>query len=456
MIPARREAARTRRRYATRLGVILLAGLLLRMVVAVWIPAQPVSDFLGYFKRAQSLAHFGRDEIRPGAPDASHPPAYPLLLSTALAAAPPSAGLLAAKAVNAGLALLAAALGATLARRLFGGAAGLWTAALLSFFPRSVLMSDLVASENLFTPMLLLFLILATRRWTSLPSLGLAAAAGISIGLLTLTRSVAYFLPLVWLAGVLTGRRPSRRVAAELAILLVALHAVLLPWALHNARAIGRFTFLSTVGGVGLFIGNNPRATGEWYEWAEDLERLHPGVGARGALAVDDAARQEALGWIRANPERAAALYLRKLRIILTDDGFVAGFAIFGRGISPPHPPADVLPGPHPLKSHPRAVRLALRAAGLLLALAALGGLLVLLRRARAGSIGDRALAVGFAAAALYVPLVSAAIAVNGRYRWPSEDVVMPLAGMWLARTGRRPAATRPTKPGPPPGPASR
>ncbi|HTO85977.1 MAG TPA: hypothetical protein VMR54_00420 [Thermoanaerobaculia bacterium] len=420
--------------YGIRLAWILLAGFLLRLAIDVWIPTQPVSDFLGYFRRAESLARSGRDEIRPGIPEASHPPAYPIVLAAALRAAPPEKALLAAKAANSALALLAAAFGAILARGLWGQAAGLWTAALLSFFPRSLLMSDLIASENLFTPLLLLFLLLAVRRWISVPSLGPAAAAGATIGLLTLTRSVAYLLPLVWLAGALAGRERSRRIAVELLVLLAVEHAVLLPWGIHNARAIGRFTFLSTVGGVGLFIGNNPRATGDWYEWAEDLERLRPGVGARGALAVDDAAREEAWRWIRANPGRAAALYLRKLRIISTDDGFAAGLAIFAEQISPPSPPADVLPGAHPLKSHQRSVRLGLRVAGLLLALAALAGFLVLVGRARAGSIPDRALAAGFAAAALYVPIVSAAIAVNGRYRWPSEDVILPLAGMWLAR----------------------
>ncbi len=289
-------------------------------------------------------------------------------------------------------------------------------------------MTDLIASENLFAPLLLLFLLLAARRWTGAPSFRLAALAGASVGLLTLTRSVAYLLPLVWLAGLLGGAPQRRRVVAELALLLAVEHAILLPYAIHNRQSIGRFTFFSTVGGEGLFVGNNPRATGDWYPWIDDLERLHPGVSARGALAIDDAARQEATRWIRANPGRAAALYVRKLRLILTDDSFVAGFTVLGE---------RVLPGSHPLKAHPRAVRLGLRAAGLLLALAGLGGFVILVRRAREGSAVDRALAAGFAAAALYVPVVSAVIAVNGRYRWPSEDVIMPLAGMWLARRGQ-------------------
>ncbi len=70
----------------------------------------------------------------------------------------------------------------------------------------------------------------------------------------------------------------------------------------------------------------------------------------------------------------------------------------------------------------------------MLLALCALGGFVLLVRRARKGSIVDRTLAAGFVAAALYVPIVSAAIAVNGRYRWPVEDAITPLAGLFLSK----------------------
>ena len=332
------DPAADTRRYRARLWVILSAGLLLRLAIADWIPTQPVSDFLDYFHRAVSLARSGDDVLRPGLPDASHPPAYPIALSIAIHLAP-ERSLLAAKAANAVLAMFAAWLGAILARGQWGDGAGLWTAALFSFFPRSLLMSDLMASENLYAPLLLLFLLLSARRWTAEPSLPLAAAACLVIGLLTLTRSVAYFLPVVWLAGVAAGRGGPRRIAAEFFLLLAVEHAALLPWAIHNARTLGRFTYLSTVGGVGLYIGNNPNATGEWYEWAGDLERRRPGVGARGAIAVDDAAREEAFAWIRANPGRAAALYFRKLLLILTDDGFAAGFTIFGERKSPPDPP---------------------------------------------------------------------------------------------------------------------
>ena len=40
--------------------------------------------------------------------------------------------------------------------------------------------------------------------------------------------------------------------------MLVVGHAVLLPWALRNAGTLGRFTPFNLVGGVGVFMANNP------------------------------------------------------------------------------------------------------------------------------------------------------------------------------------------------------
>jgi 4-amino-4-deoxy-L-arabinose transferase-like glycosyltransferase len=76
----------------------------------------------------------GRFEAKPGFPTPGRSPAYPVLLSFAFRAVPDSE-LAAAKAVNVALFAAAALAGAALARRLWGEAAGLWTAALLAFLP---------------------------------------------------------------------------------------------------------------------------------------------------------------------------------------------------------------------------------------------------------------------------------------------------------------------------------
>jgi len=438
-------------RYAFALGAILAGGLLVRILAIAWVPTQPVSDFYGFFRVAQNLAGAGRYEAKPGVPDNGRSPAYPILLSLAFRAAP-ERELTAGKALNVAFFLAGALAGAALARRLWGDAAGLWTAALVAFLPRPILMADLLASENLAAALLFAFLAASAASWRR-PSLPVAAGVGALAGLLCLTRAILWAIPLVWLAGAIVSRTPGRKLAAQLLVILAVEHAVLLPWALRNARVIGRATPFHSVGGVGLFIANNAHATGEWYRWGDDLERLRPGVIARGPVAVDDAARREALRWIGENPGAAARGWARRLKTILADDAFPGTFAIFAEAIPAPSEPKPVLPGPHPLKDHESGVRLVLRAASVLLALAAAGGFVLLLRGSRTPF--ERALLAGFLLAAVYLPLAAAASAANGRSRWMSEDAVTPVAGMFLAAVGRRgvspPGGVRAPSPGTPP-----
>jgi hypothetical protein len=299
-------------------------------------------------------------------------------------------------------------------------------------------MGNLLAAENLIAPLLLTYLLQCARSWIGEFSVSRAAVLGVLAGLLCLTRAVFYFVPLVWLAGALAGKLPGRRIVRELLVIVAVAHVVLLPWAIRNARTLGRFTPFNLVGGVGVFIANNSNATGQWYAWPPDLERLHAGVHARGEVAIDDAARAEAWRWIREHPGAAFRGYLRRLGIILKDDAFAAEFAIFAKGIPHRGGPVDALTEPHPLDGRRILLHRVLRFSGFLLAVLGLGGLMLPLRNASAGSLRDRALAAGFVAAALYVPLVSAAMAVNGRYRWAAEDVIAPLAGLALALLGPR------------------
>lgn len=412
---------------------MIVFGLLVRLAVVVAVPTQPVSDFWEYFLRAESLIEAGSYDPFPETPDANHPPAYPLLLGLGMLLAPGLDRLIAAKLVNCGLGALTIGIGARLTRDLWGERAGLIAALWFAFYPRYLLMPCLLASENLFAPLLVLFLAIAARAWRAPKALSAAATAGTVVGLLALTRTVAYALGLVWLAGSLANGRRWRTVLAEIVLLLAVQHAVMLPWAIRNEREIDRFTFLSTTGGIGLFIGNNSNATGDWYDWRADLERARPGTLSKSPVELDEAAREIALDWMRRHPWQAARLYLQKLRIMLVQDTLVADWTIYQERVSPPEPGVPVLPGPHPLKRHRMLVLSTLRISAALLLLFALGGGLVLLRKAlRSRSRLDWAVPLTFFAAAAYIPLLSALIAVNGRYRWPVEDLLVPLASLFL------------------------
>ncbi|HEY6931004.1 MAG TPA: hypothetical protein VJA66_15125 [Thermoanaerobaculia bacterium] len=429
-------------RFWRRVIVIAGLGLLLRLFLVLTVPTQPVSDFAEYLRRAQNIAHLGRFQLEVEKQDASHPPLYPLWLAAFISVG--SNELTAVKLGNCFLGVGTILVGAGVARRLWGVRAGIVVAILFSFLPRLLLMPLLIASENLFSPLLLLFMGAAARRWRldaaaptdrrGTAAVLLAAEIGLLIGLLALTRTVAYFLALVWLAGVVLARVGVKTILVELFVILAVQHLVMLPWAIRNERAVGRFTFLNTVGGVGLYSGNNPRASGEWRPWASSLERARPGILAQGSAEIDDAARQEALRWIRENPARATRLYFRRLWLIAKQDTAPAWWAIYAKNITPPYPSGDVLPVHHPLQDHRAAVFWTLRLADYILIVCTLGGFWILFRRAiRSRSRFDTALAVGYLAAIAYIPILSAPIAVNGRYRWPCEDLSVPIAAMFLA-----------------------
>ena len=415
-----------------RVALIAGLGLLLRLFLVAVVPTLPVSDFSEYLRRAENLARWGRFQLESEKQDAAHPPAYPLWLAAFIRVSP-AAELTAIMFGNCGLAVLMILIGAGLTRELWGYRAGIAASLIFSFYPRLLLMPLIVASENLFAPLLLLFVWTLTRRWRGGPAMRLAALTGLWIGLLALTRTVGYFFALVWLAGMLFARVRWRAIVVELLVILAVQHLVMLPWAIRNQHAIGRFTFLNSVGGVGLYAGNNPRASGDWRPWAKHLERARPGILSQGSAQIDDAARQEAMRWIRGHPGRATRLFFKRLWLIFKQDTAAAWWAIYAKGIAPPYPGRDVLAEHHPLEDHRTAVFATLRIADGLLLLCALGGLLLLFRRARRmGSGFDRALAVGFLAVVAYIPLLSAPIAVNGRYRWPSEDLSVPLAAFFL------------------------
>ena len=398
-----------------------LVGLALRLAFVAGLPTEPFSDFAAYFENAKQLARAGNMHGLP----AMHPPGYPLVLVPFLAMTPSAAWLVVAKVVKCLLGAWTVFLGARLARRLWGGRVAILAAWFLALYPRLLVQPSLIASENLFTPLLFVFVALLADAFREENAVPRAAASGAAVGALALTRALTYYIPLVWVAASLAGGRKPRRVARDLLVLLVVQHAILLPWALRNREDLGRFTFLTTSSGMALFNGNNDNATGGWYPWMADLVRLRPEVAGQPATVVDEVARQEAIRWIRAHPRRAFGLYFRKLWMIVEQDALAPQWATAA-------PPGRADSGGSLLLRHRGVVVVAVRiAAAVFGVLGLVGGLLLL--RGLTGSPAERAATIGFLGTMAFIPAVSAWIAVNGRYRWPVEDLLLILAAWTLA-----------------------
>lgn len=423
------------------MGLTLIAslGFFLRLAVVLGVPTQPIDDFWSYFLRSQALAERGEYGVVPGKPDASYPPGYPLLLSLAQTASDP---LLAARLLNVLLGTAAVVLTGLLTRRLWGEAAGWMAAALAALYPRAVAMSGILASENLFSPFLLLSVLLLAGSWDRPRDLRGAAWAGVALGLLTLTRPIGYLFWALWPASSWIAGKRWRAILAETLLVLAVQHAVLLPWAVRNQATLGRFTFLSSVGGVDLFIGNNPQATGVWMYWVPALKEIHPGLDGRPAFEVDDLARDAALAWMRENPTKAASLYLVKLRhILFEDESYALHYLVTGIGDAFPDQGRAVVAGPHFLKTHERAAATVLngfhRATFWLGLAGCLGLALAALRKKSRRYAAQAFLLLGGAA---YFVLLAAVFLASTRFRWPAMDLLLPataLAMTWIARRRR-------------------
>lgn len=215
-----------------------------------------------------------------------------------------------------GARLVQAVLGALLAPLTFWAASGLFprhagvavlSAWIVACYPMLVLYPLGLATENLFFPLLLAstcLLLQAQRR----PGTAHFALCGLVLGLTALTRSVILpfaGLSLLWVWFVLREKRGALVMAA-------AMLALLVPWAARNTMLHGRLTGIESSLGYNLYLGYHPQGDGS-FAFGPSLDLLK---------ILDDAERdrigiQQALEFIRAQPERVLPLALNRLGFFL-------------------------------------------------------------------------------------------------------------------------------------------
>lgn len=277
-------------------------------------------------------------------------------------------------------------------------------AALTAIHPYFVVMSALLLSEALFTPLLLAFLWAMATIWNTersrpilVPALGAGALAGAAV----LTRpSCLLFFPAAfaaWLVHRMIARKSLRPALAATVAASAAFGAVMAPWWVRNERVYGEFVPTALWMGASLYDGLNPSATG-----ASDMRFLEADdVWPLDERDQDDLLKRRAFTFVRENPGGALSLAAVKL----------------GRYWSP-WPNAEGV----------RSIGLTV-AAGLvmipLLGVTAMG--LWTLR-------GDARAWVLLAGPILYFALIHTVFASSMRYRTPGEVPAMGLAAVGLLR----------------------
>lgn len=271
-----------------------------------WAPEFP--DERQYWAMAVSL-HAGvglEDEL---GFRATRMPLYPALLSLV---AGTDRGIVLAAVSQWLVGALAALLTAGAATALFDRRVGVLAGTLVALDPFLVFFSSLLLTETLFLSVVAaIWWILAPilrggpSAWTRWAFVGLLAALAVfvresSLGLVALT-----------LAFVVVVRRLDRRVLAGVVIAGAIVILTLIPWAARNRSVIGQWCWLTTRGGISLYDGVHPGATG-----ASDLGNIKqmPAVAGLSEVQWNRYFLRESLAAIKAEPGRVLRLAGVKLR----------------------------------------------------------------------------------------------------------------------------------------------
>lgn len=189
-----------------------------------------------------------------GHPGSFRPPLYPAFLALVSSLASP--GMQAARAAQLLLSLGTVALVTSLARGRFGAAASLASGLVCALAPPLVHYPHFLWSETLTAALVTLALWSLDRFDRRAPG-GLAwvLAASLSVGLAALTRETwAWFAPVVWVW--LAWRERSRAALLPIAVSVLAVGAVVVPWTVRNTRLHGEFVLVSTCRWFPIAAGN--------------------------------------------------------------------------------------------------------------------------------------------------------------------------------------------------------
>jgi 4-amino-4-deoxy-L-arabinose transferase-like glycosyltransferase len=294
--------------------LVMAAGI--RLVWVLYTPALPVSDFEIYNQIAHQILN-GK-----GLTATFVGPGYPFSLSVVYSWFGDS--LTVPKIFNVVLGIFTCWLTYLIAKKCLNHKIALIAAGVVAFLPSYITYSGILASENLFTPLLLLgayfFLVgieFEKRYWLRL------VLSGISIGLASLVRPIALLVPASWLIYLFINHTHfGKAVLVALVVGFVTLLTIS-PWLVRNYRISGSIV-LQTEGGITFLIGNHILANGRYVreipaEWQKEVKSL-----GLNEFQADSLAYQQAFLFIKERPLRWVSLIpLKWFHLLKRDDSGV-------------------------------------------------------------------------------------------------------------------------------------
>ncbi len=263
-----------------------------------------------YWKLALHLRHLHAYTLDGVSPTAIRPPGYPWMLALVQTIAE---SVRLAKAANVLLWLVSAGLAASLARRLFGQHAATWALVLVPFYAVELYTAGALYPQALASTLFLLTLWLQLV-WRRAGSLAESACQALTWAALLLVVPTFLFNFLIYLAWRVWMRRstPTLKVVLPVVLPIVVVAAALGGWSARNHAVFHAPVFVSDNSGEMLRYGNSP-LTGPNTGPQVPIWTLDPQATALpNELDRENGYKAAAVAWIKANPGRAATLFVEK------------------------------------------------------------------------------------------------------------------------------------------------
>ena len=264
----------------------MLIALLLRIVWAVAVPVVPLSDSHAYDTFAQNIANgYGY-----GWTSTSLTAYWPVGTSFVYTLFYRVFGhtYLPIVVFNLLLALLIIGVSMHLAKIWFGHRIALLTGLLLALWPSQIQFTTVLASELLFTALVLVVVMVWFNERNNLWSR--AILVGIVLAAASYVRPTALLIPLLLLFFRWVSTREILKTLNAILIVFVLMALLIAPWSIRNTQLYGQFVLISTNGGANLWMGNNPNSKGEYMKIPTTEELAEMNMAQRdkylGAVAI--------------------------------------------------------------------------------------------------------------------------------------------------------------------------
>jgi hypothetical protein len=143
-------------------------------------------------------------------------------------------------------------------RKIFDARTGLLSAAIWTVYPFAIYLAISIASEPLFTFFVSMFILLTIYAIRS-QQLRYYCAAGILLGLATMTRAATQFLPLILPMMILPFHRLGKEVLLKYAVCCLSFALIIVPWAVRNYVVLRDVIPVATAGGAVFLEGSSEK-----------------------------------------------------------------------------------------------------------------------------------------------------------------------------------------------------